>query len=123
MRYLIGLLYLLTALVGLYWSVYLAMTGLYGVPFSPWYVVIFVGSLVLLAGAVFWCVSTSEWTRWMPIIGSVLLSMYFVPAIIAVLRDGGFTQPTKLLIRVGVVALVIASLLVSIANRTHFRSR
>ena len=117
MRHLIGVLYLLTALVGFYWSVYLSMTGLYGVPFSRWYVVILIGSLVLLAGALFWWTSKSEWTRWMPIIGSALLASYFVPAIIEVLRDGGFAQPMKLLVRVGVVVLVVASLLVAVGNK------
>jgi hypothetical protein len=38
MKHAIGLLYLATACVGFYWSLYLTLTGLYGVPFSVWYV-------------------------------------------------------------------------------------
>jgi hypothetical protein len=69
MKHLVGLLYLATALIGFYWSIYLTLTGLYGVPFSRWYVVIFIGAVVLFAGAVLWWASTIPWTRVFPIVG------------------------------------------------------
>lgn len=112
MKNVIGLLYLVTALVGFYWSIYLTLTGLYGIPFSRWYVVIFIGAVVLFIGAILWWASSSEWTRWFPIIGSGLLSAYFVPAGIVLIRQGRID-----LIRVLIVALVLASLVVAIKER------
>lgn len=112
MRHIVGLIYVATALVGMYWSIYLASTGAYGVPFSPWYVVLFVGAIILLVGAALWWMSTSEWTRWVPIIGSLLLAMYFIPAFITLARQHNLD-----LIRVALVGLVTTSLVVAIAAR------
>jgi uncharacterized membrane protein YadS len=117
MRHAIGLLYLGTALVGFYWSIYLTLTGLYGLPFSPWYAVIFVGAVLLLVGAILWWASRSEWTRWLPVIGSICLAAYFVPAAIVVMRQGRLD-----LIRVLILALVLASLAVSVKSRSSDRS-
>jgi hypothetical protein len=111
-KHLIGLLYVVTSLVGFYWSIYLTSFGLYGAPFSPWYVVIFIGALILLLGAILWWASSSEWTRWFPIIGNVLLASYFVPACIALVRRGRID-----LIRELIVALVLLSLAVAIKER------
>lgn len=112
MRHMVGLLYLLTALMALYWAVYLTMTGLYGAPFSRWYVVVFIGGLVLLAGSVLWWTSASAWTRWIPIIGSFLLAAYFVPAFVTMLCQGRTD-----LVRVILVAMVIASVIVALSTR------
>lgn len=112
MKHVIGLLYLATALVGFYWSIYLTLTGLYGLPFSPWYAVIFIGAVVLLVGAILWWASSSEWTRWFPIIGSALLGSYFIPAGIVLLRQGRID-----LIRVAIVTLVLVSLVVAVKER------
>ncbi len=109
MKHVISLVYSATALVGLYFAVYLAMTGLYGVPFSLWYIVIFVGAVLMLIGVLLWWASTSQWTRWFPVAGSFLLAAYFVPAFIVVLREGGAD-----LVRVGIVALVIGSFVIAI---------
>jgi hypothetical protein len=118
MKHIIGLLYLATALVGFYWSTYLTLTGLYGMPFSRWYIVIFIGAVVLFVGAILWWASNREWTRWFPIIGSVLLSSYFVPAGIVLIRQGRFD-----LIRLLIVTLVLVSLIVAVKERhvtTHY---
>jgi hypothetical protein len=112
MRHLIGLLYLMTAFVGLYWSIYLTLTGLYGLPFSVWYVVIFIGAMILFLGAALWWSSRSEWTRWLPIIGSALLASYFIPAIIVLARQGRID-----IVRAFIFALVLTSLVVSIKER------
>jgi len=95
--------------------------GLYGVLFSPWYVVIFFGALLLLASAVLSWTLNREWTRWIPIAGNVLLASYFLPAIVVVVRRGGFAQPTKMITRMGVVALVVISLLVALSNKFDSR--
>jgi hypothetical protein len=112
MKHLIGLLYLATALTGFYWSIYLTLTGLYGLPFSRWYIVIFIGAVVLLTGAVLWWVSTSPWTRLLPIIGSVLLCSYFVPAAIVLIREGRMDS-----IRLAIVTLALVSLVVAVKER------
>jgi hypothetical protein len=112
MKHVIGLLYLGTALVGFYWSIFLTLTGLYGIPFSPWFVVIFIGALVLLIGAILWWASSIEWTRWFPIIGSVLLGSYFIPAGIVLIRQGRMD-----LTRVVIVTLVLVCLVVAIKER------
>jgi hypothetical protein len=112
MKHIIGLLYLATALVGFYWSIYLTLTGLYGLPFSTWYVVIFIGAVVLLVGAILWWASSSEWTRWFPIVGSILLGSYFIPAGIVLLQQGRID-----LIRMAIVALVLVSLVVAVKER------
>lgn|GEM_PF-2866773 len=109
MKHTVGILCLVTALVGLYWSVYLTMAGLYGVPFSYWYLVVFIGGFTLLVGAVLWWTSTKAWTRWLPLVGSVLLAAYFVPAFIFLVyhKEGD-------LLRVAIVGLVIASMVVAV---------
>jgi hypothetical protein len=112
MKHVIGLLYLATASVGFYWSIYLTLTGLYGLPFSPWYAVIFAGAVLLFIGALLWWVSDDRWTRWVPIIGSVLLASYFVPAAIVLIRQERMDR-----IRAAIVALVLASLAVSVKER------
>jgi hypothetical protein len=112
MKHVIGLIYLATAAVGFYWSSYLTLTGLYGLPFSGWYAVIFVGAVLLLVGAILWWASSREWTRWFPIAGSVCLAAYFVPAVIVLLRQGRLD-----LIRVLIVALVLVSLVIAVKER------
>jgi len=111
-KHVIGLLYLATALVGFYWSIYLTLIGLYGIPFSPWYVVILIGAMVLLIGAILWWASSREWTRWFPIVGSVLLGSYFIPASIVLIRQGRMD-----LTRVVIVTLVLVCLVVAIKER------
>lgn len=112
MKHLIGLLYVAAAMLGFYWSIYLTLTGLYGLPFSRWYVVIFIGAVVLLVGAILWWTSSREWTRWLPIVGSALLGAYFFPAAILLIRQGRMDL-TRLLI----VSLVLVSLVVAIKER------
>lgn len=112
MRHLVGGLYTITALTGLYWSIYLTMTGLYGVPFSRWYLVLFLGGVVLLIGAILSWTTTTVWARWLPIAGSLLLSAYFVPAFITVLRQGEVD-----FVRILVAGLVVTSFIVAVATR------
>lgn len=123
MRHLIGVLYLLTALVGLYWSVRLTLIGLYAVPFSPWYIVVCIGAVVLLAGAVLWWASVSTWTRWLPIVGSALLATYFIPAALEMLRSYSRSEVAggaQLATRLAAVALVLASLATAIIDRIGY---
>lgn len=117
MKHVIGLLYLSTAALGFYWSIYLTLTGLYGIPFSRWYVVIFAGAVLLLLGGILWWTSSSEWARWLPIAGNLCLAAYFVPAGIVLLRQGRLD-----IIRVLIVALVLISLAVSVKERRVVKS-
>lgn len=126
MKNLAGVLYLLTGLVGLYWSVQLTTTGLYGVPFSWWYAAIFIGSLILILGAILVWASGRPWTGWVPLAGSVVLAAYFIPAIIVTLRRYTHAQApggVGLAIRVAVVLLVVVSLVVAASNKLHLKSR
>jgi len=86
MKHASGFLYLLTALGGLYWSLYLTMTGIYGLPFSYWYLVIFIGSVILFVGAILRWASTKSWARWLPVVGSAMLLSYFAQVLILGLR-------------------------------------
>lgn len=112
MKHLAGVLYVSTALIGFYWSIYLTLTGLYGLPFSPWYAVVFVGAAVLLVGAILSWTSNHGWITWVPVVGSVCLAAYFVPAVIVVAWQGRLD-----LIRILILGLVLASLIVSARER------
>ena len=111
-KHAIGLLYLSTALVGFYWSIYLTLTGLYGLPFSSWYAVVFVGAVLLLIGTILWWVSNNGWTLWLPIVGSFCLAAYFIPAVIVVTWQGRLD-----LIRILIAALVLTSLTVAVRQQ------
>jgi hypothetical protein len=116
----IGLLYMPTGLVALYFSVQLTMTGLYGVPFSWWHVEAFFASLILIVGAICWWSSTRQWVGWAPLVGSVLLVAYFIPAGISLIRQfttGHGPDPAEFAGRLGAVIIVLASLAVSSSNR------
>ena len=126
MRILISILYLLTGLVGLYWSVRLTVTGMYGAPFSWWYGAIFIGSLFLIVGAILVWVSGRPWTGWVPLTGSVFLAAYFIPAIVITLQryaKGQASGPVELSIRVAVVLLVVASLIVAASDKLRLNAK
>ncbi len=118
MRHLVGMLYFVTALAGLYWSVRLVLLGLYDVPVSIWFVVVFIGSATLLVGAVLWWTSTRAWAQWLPLLGSLLLASYFVPASVEILRSYSRSEVaggTQLAVRLTTVALILASLIAAIS--------
>jgi hypothetical protein len=119
MRNTVGVLYLLTGFVCLYWSVQLTLTGMYGEPFSWWYAAVFIGSLILTCGAILAWVSGKPWTKWVPLVGSIVLATYFVPAIVVTFRRyarGEVPGSVELGTRVAVVLLVIASLAVAASH-------
>ena len=81
-------LYLADSAVGLYWGIYLTLTGLYGVPFSNWYWVIFFGSGVLLAGTILRWTSFAVPALWLCLVGAVVLASYFLTATAVLIREG-----------------------------------
>jgi hypothetical protein len=111
-KHVVGLLYVTTALLGFYWSVYLTLTQLYGVPFSGWYILIGLGAAVLLLGAILWWVSNWDWIRWLPVAGSALLAIYFVPAGAVLIRQGRLD-----LIRAIVILWVVLCFAVAVKER------
>lgn len=124
MKILSGILYFVTALFGLFWTIRLYLMGMYGAPFSWWYPVMLLGSLSLLVGALLTGVSSRSWTLWLPLFGSAVLAAFFVPAIIDTLRAyfrGEVVGGTQLANRVLVVAFVLASLGVSFAAKMQAR--
>lgn len=119
MKQLIGVLYVLTGLVGLFWSIRLTLTGLYAVPFSPWYILVCIGSVILIIGAFLSRTPTGSWTLWLPIIGSLLLASYFVPATVDMLRSYSRSEIVggiPVVVRLACVGLVLASLAASVMN-------
>jgi hypothetical protein len=124
MKILSGILYFVTALFGLFWTIRLYLMGMYGASFSWWYPVMLLGSLLLLVGAFLTGASSRSWTLWLPLFGSAVLAVFFVPAIIDTLRAyfrGEVVGGTQLANRVLVVILVLASLGVSLAAKLQTR--
>jgi len=122
----IGSLYMLTGLVALYFSIQLTLAGLYGVPFSKWYAEVFFAALILIVGAICWWSTSRSWVGWVPLIGSVLLAAYFLPAGISLISQyvgGHGPGVSELAIRLVAILLVLASLAVSAANRLHTTAR
>lgn len=118
----VGVLYLLTGFVGLYWALQLILMGMYGPPFSWWYVAVAVGSVMLIAGAILGWASGQSWTEWVPLIGSVVLAAYFLPAICITLyryAQGHAPGGMELAVRMAVVVLVLLSLGVAASNKLH----
>ena len=106
----VATLYLLTGFAGLYIAIQLTLTGMYGLPFSWWYVVVAVGSLILILGAILVWASGRAWTEWIPLVGSALLASYFIPAIIVTLRrylQGTIPGGEDFAIRVAFALLVL----------------
>ncbi|HEY4010272.1 MAG TPA: hypothetical protein VGM11_08995 [Acidobacteriaceae bacterium] len=80
MKLLTVALYLITSIVCLYWSLLTFLTGMYGISFSWWAIVVFAGSLFLMAGAIFILASARKWSEWTSAIGAIVLAIYFLPA-------------------------------------------
>lgn len=126
LRIAIGFLYVLTGLVALFFSVQLTLAGMYGVPFSRWYVEVFFAGLILIVGAICWWSSSRQWAAWVPLIGSALLAAYFIPAGISLARQcmaGHGPGVAELTTRIGAILLVLASLAISVSNRLQSTAR
>lgn len=125
-KVIVGILYLLTGLVCLYWSIQLTFMGMYGTPFSWWYAAVAGGSLMLILGAILGWTSGQAWTDWVPLVGSGILAAYFIPAIIVTFdrhRQGQAPGGTALSGRAVVVILVLASFAVAASKKLHLTSR
>ncbi len=127
MRNSTALLFLLTGVICLYWSVELSLTGMYGIPFSWWYAVVFAGSLVLILGAILsWVTGRRPIASWVGFVGSIMLAAYFIPDIAMTIRRYALAQASGsiyLAIRIAVALLVIASLVVAGRNMLHMKAR
>jgi hypothetical protein len=121
--YLTSVLHLMTAGTGVYWGGYLLLTGIYGVPFSPWYLVVFLGGVILGVGAIIQQFSKQPWTTWLPVLGGGMLGSYFFPAFAYNLSDfialpGSATSERALAL--SSVVLTAASLVVAL-HALHVR--
>lgn len=96
-------LHLTTAGAGMYWGGYLVLTGIYGIPFSAWYLVVLIGGVVLGVGAILQHVLKKLWTAWCVVLGSSLLSAYFFSALVYNIRD--FTASSAAMTSERVLAL------------------
>jgi len=79
-------LYLLTGIVCLYWSALTFFAGIYGIGFPWWALIVALGSLGLIAGAILTWASISKWSERISTIGACILAAYFVPALYVSLR-------------------------------------
>lgn len=116
-RYLKSGLHLMTALLGMYWGIFLTLMGLYGAPFSLWYGLLFVGGVVLGTGVLLDWFVRRKWTQWLILLGSALLAAYFIPAAFFNAREmfAVLIAPTsERLFAVAAVILTFASLLMAI---------
>jgi hypothetical protein len=102
-------LYLADSAVGLYWAIYLTLTGLYGVPFSNWYWVIFFGSGALLVGTILRWTSFVAPALWLCLVGAVVLASYFLTATAVLIREGQMD-----LARAAIAILVTTCVIVSV---------
>ncbi len=101
--------YLLAALIGFYWSIWMTLTGLYGMPFSWWYAELFAGSLLLVTGALLTWFSKRKWARWLPLLGSGMLAAFFVPALWLALPAGRADLVRVLDVVIVAISLILAA--------------
>lgn len=119
LRAIAGAIYLLTGLVGLFEFLQLTLLGMYGVPGSRLYLSIAVGSVILILGSILTWASKKMWVKWLPLIGSLALCTYFLPAIVVTFHryaTGQINGGSGLIFRTAVVVLVIISLWVSVKD-------
>jgi hypothetical protein len=114
------LLYLAAALVGLCYSVSLAGAGLYGAPisFAWWSTVVLLGSALLAGCAALGPTSKRPWTRWPAVVGSGILTAYFIPAAVGTVRHYArgelIASLTQLGIRLALVVPVLFSMMIAL---------
>jgi hypothetical protein len=116
----IGLLYLVTALVGFYWSVSLALAGQYGAPsaFSWFSIVLFTGSVLLAGSAAMRSTTKQHWARWPAVIGSGILTSYFIPAAVLTLlryrRGDAIASLAQLAAKLALVVPILISFAIAV---------
>lgn len=64
-------------MLGLYWAGYYTMLGMYGLKFSVWHVVIFLGALLLGAGPFMQWALPRKWTLSLLIVGSSTMAAHW----------------------------------------------
>jgi hypothetical protein len=111
------LLYLAAALVGLYYSISLAGAGLYGAPvsFARWSAVLLLGSALLAGCAALGPASKRPWTRWPAVVGSGILTAYFIPAVFGTLRHYARGEVIASTVQLGARLASVLPVLVSMA--------
>lgn len=86
--HLVPTLYLCTSMIGLYWAGYYTLLGMYGIKLSVRIVVIFLGALLLGAGAFMQWALPRKWTLSLLIVGSSAVAAYWiVPSLRNLLND------------------------------------
>jgi hypothetical protein len=114
------LLYFAAAAVGLYFSASLAMAGLDGAPssFAWWSTVLFIGSALLAGSAALRLWWKRPCPRWSAVLGSGILTTYFIPSAISTLRDyergEAIASPAQLGIRLALGVPVLASMAIAL---------
>jgi|SRR5712664_3010347 len=112
-----SLLYSAAAVVGLYYSVSLALAGLYGAPvsFAWWSTVLLLGSVLLAGCAALRLTSKRPWTRWPAVIGSGILTAYLILAAVGTMRHYQRGEVIASTAQLGARLASVAPVLVSMA--------
>ena len=76
--HIVSTLYLCTSMLGLYWTSYYTMLGIWGLAFSVWHIVVFSGAILLGAGAFMQWTLPRRWTLGLLIIGSCAMAAYWM---------------------------------------------
>ncbi len=116
----LGVLYVLTALVSGCWELYLMLRPTIGGPWSWWYPITLVASVVLLVGGILTLVGGIRSARSVAPAGSFVLAGWWIPATIHSVRvyfspNAPTSDPRELLWVLIPVLLVMASLVAGVA--------
>ena len=116
----LGILYVLTAVVSGCWELYLMLRPTIGGPWSWWYPITLVASVLLLVGGILTMVSGVRPARLLVLAGSLVLAGWWIPATIHSVRlyfspTAPTSDPKELLWVLVPVLLVVTSLIAGIA--------
>jgi surface polysaccharide O-acyltransferase-like enzyme len=82
----VGVLYLAVSGYGIYWAHHM-MTRRHTTSYvAYWYVDLLVGAIILGAGALLRWTRWQAQTRWLPVLGSAMVAIYYVGASVVTLR-------------------------------------
>jgi hypothetical protein len=115
----IGILYLLTAIISGCWELYLMLRPTIGGPWSWWYPITLVASVLLLLGGIVTMVSGARSARFVALASSLVLAGWWIPATILSVRlyfspTAPTSDPNELLWLLVPVLFVLASAIAGI---------
>jgi peptidoglycan/LPS O-acetylase OafA/YrhL len=115
------LLYLVTGLAGLWWSVTTLNAKIYGEAVDRGAALVFLASLAMLVGALTRSFNARNWARWIPFTASCALTGFFLIAIVLNVKGIVRDEPSReLILPLTAAALAVISFTVTIGDtRRH----